>query len=136
MNLANAYALAAVLERRQDSPLGMAGVMMSNEVAAGRRLVQPGATTPFAFPADDWAFPQVVALDGAEVRIVAILARTPGRGAFRRLIDAICAAGFQPVVIEPIGVTMPAILARWGWRCTVRGEGFDRIEEWRPTAAR
>jgi hypothetical protein len=128
------YAAAGAVLAGQTHPLGMAGVMLAEEVAAGRKPIQPGATEPFVFSADDWEFPQVVSLDGREVRITAVLARRPGTGAFRRLLAAIQAAGLKPVVVEPVGVTMPAILARWGWRRTVVGHGFRRVEEWRPRA--
>lgn len=131
-SLAHVYTAASLILAHRANPLGGAGVMMLAEAQSGRRPIQPGATMPFAFSADDWAFPQVVSVEGQEVRLVLIEARQPGNGAFRRLIDAIQAAGFTPVVIEPVGVTMPAIMAAWGWRPTTAGRGLSRVEEWRP----
>jgi hypothetical protein len=126
------FDIEKMIAQRAAHPLGMAGVMMENELAAGFRLVQPGHA-PFDFAEADWAFgQQVVSLDHDEVRLVIITARHPGHGSFRRLIDAIADAGLKPVVVEPIGATMPAIMARWGWSRSVKGTGFKRVEEWRP----
>lgn len=108
--------------------------MIEDQLALGRVVVQPGAKTPFDFPADDWVYPTVVSHDRREVFIVAILAKEPGSGAFRRLINNITAAGLTPVVVCPVGVIMPAILKRWRYRCAVRGRGFERVDEWRPPA--
>lgn len=129
-------AIADMLIARRCHPLGMAGVMIDQEIAAGRQPIQPGATEPFDFPAADWTFPQVVSLDGREVRLVAILANAPGNGAFRRLIANIRAAGLAPVVIAPVGVVMPAIMERWGWRQTIIGSGWEVFDEWRPDDGR
>jgi hypothetical protein len=124
--------LADTLARASHHPLGVAGLMIMSEIEAGRRCVQPGDAEPFDFPKNDWHFPAVVSLDGAEVRIIAILANEPGSGAFSRLIRNIRAAGLSPVVVEPVGLAMPAILKRWGWRGRRAGFGMDVTWEWRP----
>lgn len=124
--------IRAQLAKGEAHPLGMAGVMLQHEVDAGRRLVQPGTREPFAFSAEDWDFPQVVTYDGREVRICLINARDPGHGAFRRLVDAIQAAGLTPVVVAPVGETMPAIMKRWRWKRRRVGRGWAREEQWRP----
>ncbi len=123
--------IADMLISRARHPLGMAGVMLDAEVAAGRQPIQPGAREPFHFPAADWSFPQIVSLDGGEVRLIAINADRPGSGALTRLLANICAAGLRPVIVAPVGLAMPAILARWGWVETVIGEGWGRVDEWR-----
>jgi len=85
-------------------------------------------------PAVDWVYPAVISHDGREAFIVAIRAKHPGSGAFRRLVDNITAAGLTPVVVCPLGATMPAILKRWRWCCTIQGPDGDKVEEWRPPA--
>lgn len=134
---------AAIIERLADHiagvkshPLGVAGFMIEDEIAAGRAVMQPGSVWPFDFPAEDWVFPAVVSHDGREVHIVAILAQEPGKGAFRRLIANIEGAGLSPVVVCPVGQTMPAILKRWRWKRRIVGRGFERVDEWRPPAER
>jgi hypothetical protein len=127
--------IADVLAGAQKHPLGVAGLMIVDEIKAGRAVVQPGCEWPFVIPAEDWTYPVVISHDGREVRIIAIHAAAPGNGAFRRLIDNIAAAGLSPVVVEPVGVVMPAIMKRWGWRGRVVGKGFNRFWEWRPSKA-
>jgi hypothetical protein len=116
----------------QRHPLGMAGLMIESEINAGHQPVQPGCVSPFAFPLTDWPFPQVISLDGSEVRLVAIRASNPGSGALSRLIEAIQDAGLRPVIVAPVGSAMPAILRHWGWRWRVVGRGWEQVEEWRP----
>lgn len=127
--------LADVLASGRRHPLGVAGLLIASEIEAGRTPIQPGYEGAFALSADDWHYPAVVSLDGDEVRLVAILANRPGTGALRRLIDGIRQAGKRPVIVEPIGPTMPRILKRWGWVRSIRGDGEERMEEWRPRAA-
>lgn len=127
--------LAKSIAGAERHPLGIAGLMIESEVAAGRKPVQPGATVPFDFPADDWVSPAVVSIDGDEVRIIAILAQRIGGGSFRRLIDNIIAAGLRPVVVEPVGTIMPAIMKRWGWRGRRVGGGWESCVEFRPPRA-
>lgn len=100
------------------------------ERARGNAIVAVG-TVPW-LSAKDWGPRDVVALDGDEVRIVAIAATRPGRGAFRRLLIGIEEAGLKPVVICPFE-TMRGILERWGWSETRTGTDFEsRSDEWRP----
>ena len=98
----------------------------------GHHVLPVGVVVPFSFPAADWEPDAVVSLDGKRVRIVLVSAREPGHGAFARLVRNITRAGFTPVVVSPIGTTMPAIMKHWGWTETVIGTGFDRSEEWTP----
>lgn len=85
--------------------------------------------------ARDWRPDCVVTQDRdrREVRIIAIMAKDKGQGAFRRMVRGIMAEGFTPVVVEPM-LDMPAILAKWGWLRTDVGEGFHHEEQWRPHA--
>jgi len=104
---------------------GPAARIRQIEEHAGRHVLTVGVTIPFAYSAEDWEPSSVVSLDGKRVRIVLVSARSPGHGAFTRLVRAITRAGFTPVVCAPVGPTMPAILKHWGWR-----ESY--WEEWTP----
>lgn len=106
-------------------------IMREEEEARGWTVVLPGSV-PW-FPAADWHATDVVSRKGNEVRIVAILARRPHTGAFRRMVDGIIAAGLAPVVSTPFE-EMAAILTRWGWKSRLRGSGVDIEETWRPKA--
>lgn len=102
------------------------------ETSRGHQIV-PVGSVPW-LPAQDWGPRDVVALDGDEVRIVAITSNRPGRGAFRRLILGIEEAGLKPVIICPFE-QMEAIMRRWGWEKAEVGHDFDtRADEWRPPA--
>lgn len=119
--------LVDLLTRSQSK--SMAEIMREDEVAAGRRIILPGDTS--WLPASDWPHDVVVSQDGREVRIIAIYARQPGQGAFRRMVDGIIAAGLVPVVIAP-SQEMRATLKRWHWRCRYAGAGVHEEEQWRP----
>lgn len=112
-------------------PRGAGGVMEDAEIAMGARLIPVGSERPIPLPAFAWRR-GVVSMLGMEIRIVAIEAVEPGAGAFSRLIAEIQRRGFTPVVVEPFGVTMPAIMAKWDWKRRVVGSGFERREEWLP----
>ncbi len=124
--------IADILAGAAKHPLGVAGLMIMGEQKAGRRCVQPGDAAPFVFPAEDWCYPAVVSVADGEVRLIAILATPPGNGALRRLLANIRDAGLRPVICEPVGTIMPAILKRWRWKRRIVGDGMDRTEEWRP----
>lgn len=109
--------------------LDMASIMKSDEIKAGRRVVKPG-DEPW-LPAEDWYSDVIVSVDGDTVRLVAIRARNPGHGAFRRLIAGIEAAGLKPCVLEPVP-EMAATLKRWGWKHRRYGIGIEAEERWRP----
>lgn len=117
-------AIADTLVASKGHPLGIAGIMLDNEYAAGA----------VSYPTDpaDWVQPAVVVRRGDDVRIVAVLARHPGSGALGRLITRIKSEGLRPVIVEPVGTVMPAILKRYGWKRRVIGRGFERTEEWSP----
>lgn len=119
-------------ERIESNPLGIAGVMMDDELAAGATLVRVGDVVPFAVPADDWEENCVISVLGLEARLVALLALRPGTGSLHRLVARINATKLIPVVVQPMGETMLAILRKWGWHRSVRGTGFTSVEEWRP----
>lgn len=107
---------------RRIALLGPGEAMRQDERDKGYRIVLPG-DEPW-LPKADWPENVCVSQTGNEVRIVAIFARNPGQGAFKRLITGIEAAGLTPVVVCPI-FQMPKILKRWGWRETA-------FQEWRP----
>lgn len=106
-------------------------MMRADETAAGRVVVRPG-DRPW-FSADDWDPTVVVSIDGKVVRLIAILARRQGYGAFRRLVTAIRNAGLTPCIICPTN-EMRATMQRWNWRRRDVGDGIDREERWYPRA--
>lgn len=95
--------------------------MRQDERDAGRRVVIPG-DVPWLM-AEDWDPTVVVSIDGKRVRLIAILAKRQGQGAFKRLVAAIQAAGLQPVIVAPTR-EMRATLKRWGWKERVTGSGI------------
>jgi hypothetical protein len=120
------------LERARS--IGGFNALLEFEQSKGFAAVFPGEVPWLS--AADWPPNIVVTLNGKTVRIVAIYAKRPGNGAFSRLIRNIVAAGLSPVVIAPM-LTMPAILAHWGWTSRQVGHDFDTWEEqWYPSAIR
>ena len=103
--------------------LGPGEAMRQDERDLGHRIIVPG-DEPW-LPKADWPDNIVITQAGKEVRIIAIYAREPGTGAFRRMIDGIKAAGLTPVVVCPFR-NMEDILRRWGWAPDFKNE------EWRP----
>ena len=102
--------------------LGAGEAMRQDERKKGYRIILPG-DEPW-LPRIDWPDNICISQSGNKVRIIAIYAREPGKGAFRRMIDGIKAAGLTPVVVCPFS-HMEEILTRWGW--TNHGN-----EEWTP----
>lgn len=102
--------------------------MRDAERERGYRVVIPGEEPWLS--ADDWVESNVVSVDGAEVRLVAILAKRPG--SFRRLLGALASYGLRPVVVCPVGPIMPAIMKHLGWQMRTLGSGWDAEEQWRP----
>jgi hypothetical protein len=117
----------------RDMGQSMHDIMRRDERAKGYRLVLPG-WEPW-LSASDWHETNVVSVDGERVRLVAIWAKNPGRGAFRRLVAAIQAAGLKPCVFSPHD-EFAATLKRWGWKEKRRGYGMDHEEWWEPRRAR
>ena len=104
-------------------------IMRDNEAADGCRVVLPG-DEPW-LSASDWHPTVTVSRHGNTVRLVAILAKSPGNGAFRRTIAGIIDAGLVPCVVAPT-MEMRATLKRWKWKCRHVGYGMDCEEQWRP----
>lgn len=104
-------------------------VMRADETARGNEIVVPGETS--WLPSEDWDPTIVVSRSGKEIRLIAILALNPGRGAFRRTLAGIMSAGLTPVVIAPTSL-MRSTLKRWGWFPRHIGKGWDHEEQWRP----
>jgi hypothetical protein len=110
----------------------MWAILRDEEVARGYVPV-PVGSVPW-LPADEWHEHDVVSLHGDAVRIVAIMARRPGCGAFTRLVTDILAAGLIPVVVCPLA-RMRTILTRWGWQHRETGSTFeDREDLWQPAS--
>jgi len=104
-------------------------IMRDNEREAGNEVIVPGQVA--WLPLLDWDETIVVSRRRKEIRLIAILAKSPGNGAFRRLIDAIQANGLTPVILAP-SLEMAATMRRWGWSRRFVGTGFEQEEQWRP----
>lgn len=104
--------------------------MRAAERERGFRVVIPGEVAWLS--ADDWHESNVVSVDGAEVRLVAILAKRPG--SFKRLLATLASHGLRPVVVCPVGPIMPAILRHYCWEKREIGSGWEAEEQWRPPA--
>ena len=115
--------------------MGGPGAWMRNqELLAGRWLVKPGSV-PW-LPAEDWDDGCVISVDADDrVRLVALAAKRPGRGAFKRLVALIRAAGLSPVVVTPTD-RLAAHLKRRGWRMRVTGSGETAQTIWYPRRSR
>lgn len=104
-------------------------VMREDERSSGFAVVVPGDTAWLS--STDWDETVVVSTDGKDVRLVAILAKRPGNGAFNRLIAGIEACGLRPVIVAPTR-EMAATCIRRGWTRSFHGHGFLREERWHP----
>lgn len=104
--------------------------MLAEEDARGMTAIKPTDDLPEWFDPFDWSPWPVISYGHGEVHIIAVASAK--KGALRRLIDRAAEHGLSPVVVCPLGLIMPAILTKWGWKETVIGEGWDRREEWRP----
>jgi len=118
------------LERAFAHPLGPIGRMYEEEAKIGA-LPLTGELLAAIMPAAEWER-GVITRQGDEIRLVAILAKQPGNGAFKRMLAAIKAAGLRPVIVSPVGPVMPTLMRKWRWRRTIVGLDFGRYEEWRP----
>jgi hypothetical protein len=94
--------------------------LVRNEMQAGFRIVRPGQA-PW-LPLCDWHEDTIASTNQFRVRLVALIARDPGRGAFRRLVEAIQREGMVPVVVEPFN-DLAQILTRWKWKHRLIGRG-------------
>lgn len=121
--------IANRLAEALESGEGIHALMRADEAAAGRKVVVPG-DVPW-LPAEDWDPTIVVSIDGRRVRLVAILAKNPGNGAFRRLVAAIEAAGLEPTIVCPTN-EMRATVKRWGWKRRDVGRDWNHEELWYP----
>ena len=113
--------------------MSMADVIYDSEAQMGARpLIEADGVR---ICENDWSPAPIITRCGDDVRIVAVIARLLGNGAFSRLVGDIRKAGLCPVVIEPMGAQMPSILAKWGWTGRRRLSGLepgDTYVEWRP----
>ena len=117
-----------------DNGGNMVDFMRDAERKKGNAIVRPGEVSWLL--AADWPLDIVVSLAGRRVRVVAIYAKHPGQGAFRRLVASIQEAGLIPCVIAPTN-EMRATLTRWKWRRRNHGVSFETHEErWEPRKAR
>lgn len=127
MTLCSITYLQQLITRMEHTPIWE--IMREDEASAGHEIILPGAV-PW-LPAEDWDETVVVSRAGNTVRLVAILAKNPGTGAFRRLIAALAQARLHPVIVAPTR-EMAATCQRMGWHCTVYGRGDDTVQHWEP----
>lgn len=107
----------------------MGYIMLNAEAAEGRDPIWP-STAPAWVCAEDWHSWPVLSIANGELHIIAVWAAR--KRALTDLITNARANGLAPVIVAPVGQTMPAILAKWGWVQSFVGEGMDVREEWRP----
>lgn len=122
-------ALSKIIERISSGSTP-AELMSETEASLGRKILRVGLCQWLPFM--DWRADGVVSLSGDEVHIIAIAAKRPGTGAFRRMVTQISSAGLTPVVVEPFA-HMSEIMKAWGWRQEVRQYPEGEREEWRPS---
>jgi hypothetical protein len=108
----------------------MCAHMLECERRDGRSPITPD-NCPAWINTADWRPWPVLSIANGELHIVAVNAAVEGQGALKRLIAGAIANDLTPVIVEPMGATMPAILRKWGWSCTVSGGGWNAREEWR-----
>jgi len=112
------------------SPIPVWMRMRMDELERGHVIIQPG-TVPW-LPVEEGHDTDCVSIADGEVRLVAIWAKYPGTGAFRRLVEGILDCGLVPVVVAPLD-HMVAILVAWGWQHSYVGNSFEDWEDqWRP----
>lgn len=104
-------------------------MMRADEAEAGHGVVLPG-DLPW-FSADEWSPDCVVSIDRRRVRLILIVAKRPGTGAFTRLAARILASGLKPMVLAPTR-EFQAMLSKRGWRRKDFGTGLDHEERWEP----
>lgn len=101
------------------------------EELADYRVVWPG-DVPW-FPVADWIGESCVVSigPGRRVRLLMLLARKPGGGAFRRMIAGLQAEALVPVVVEP-SPRLQRLLESWKWRSRRTSRGtiwYPRTKE-------
>lgn len=101
--------------------------MMTAELAQGFKIVVSADWLDW----DDWTDYTIISLDEDRVRLVAIEAKTPGQGAFTRLIAKIIDAGLVPVLVEP-NRSLVDWCARHDFRSRRIGKGSFSHEVWYP----
>lgn len=104
-------------------------VMRADEEAAGGTIILPGEVS--WLPSDEWDETITVSQRGKEIRLIAILAKTPNAGAFRRTVAGILNAGLVPVIVCPTS-RMRNTMQRWNWFQRHVGSGWNHEEQWRP----
>lgn len=112
-----------------DSNQPMHELMRENETKAGATVILPGDVS--WLPATDWHPTVTVSRRGDEIRLIAVIATNPGRGAFRRTVAGIIEAGLTPVIVVPTN-EMRATMRRWNWYPRTVGSGLTSEEQWRP----
>lgn len=107
----------------------MCEVMREDEEDAGYTTVLPGSEPWLS--ADDWDESIVVSRSKKEVRLIALMAKHPGSGAFTRTVNGIIDAGLIPVILAPVR-DMRETVKRWNWAPRHVGSGWNHEEQWRP----
>lgn len=110
--------------------IGPMASIAKSETARGFIVRHPGDET--FFPLEDWDN-SIISIDCRRVRILMVRSRTPGAGAFSRMINAILLTNMIPVVVAPLE-PLKFILHNWRWHKSFSpGNFFEREEIWVPT---
>lgn len=91
---------------------GIVDVMEEMERSQGFEIIKRGSRDWYS--RKDWV-ESIISKDREFVRIVAVRARNPGKGSFKKMIAGIKSEGLTPLVICPLP-DMVSILTKWGWR--------------------
>ena len=113
------------------------GCVVSGKIPWPDGMIVPAQMpAPFGFSDADWggvALPPGSYLwkRGGDVLTSMVIARSPGAGAFSRLVRNIEANGCRVLVPTPMG-KMPAILKRWGFVRTIgHDEKMGAVDVWK-----
>jgi hypothetical protein len=106
----------------------------------GRKIVEGELAQGFAIVKDavwydrkDWTRHTIISRDNNRIRLVALEAKKPGKGAFTRLIANIQSAGLVPVLVEP-NQTLIDWCNRRDYRSRRMGKGTLAHTIWYPRA--
>lgn len=115
---------------REGLELGGAEILRRHEIIKGYKLIDMASPPNWYIP-DDWQGESIISRDKRRIRIVGIMARVYGHGAFRRLVTGIIMNELMPVVVQAMP-EMERILLHWNWRKQTIGSSYTREERWFP----
>ena len=127
--------LIDAIEEVLSSGKSMEQILIDHETGRGNMVIRPGEVDWLPLP--DWDPMTIVSYSGTVVRLIAIRARKPGNGAFRRLCEALASKGYTPHVVAPLR-EMQEKLKKWDWKRRIKGDSqtVEREEYWSPRFAK